>query len=367
MGCGSSKALETNDENKNKNIPNQIKEQEKPNEDLKDNKHQINQNLNNNIIQENMPSSNNNFQNDNQNEIKQDNQNEIGQDNQQFQEQINQFNQQVNDQFNQLNKQMMEMSKQFNVPFNQQNNAQFSQQFDPQQFMNQNSPQQFSLQFNPQQSKDFQNFLQEYQKNGKTVNINININNKPQKSDNNNKDEKNNKEDESKNKKDEKNNNKEDESKNKKDDKNNKEVENNNKNDKKPDDDTIYKAIIAIKSKYPQGKKWNNSNTYEWGRDVAISLGYSSYSGCGCFAFAMIASDAAFGNAPAYKFTDKNKIGVGDILRINNDTHFVIVLKKNGNTKYTIAEGNYNQSINWGRVIDLKETGFDYGYTRYKK
>ena len=98
-----------------------------------------------------------------------------------------------------------------------------------------------------------------------------------------------------------------------------------------------------------------------------MGLGYSSYSGCGCFAFAMIASDAAFGNAPAYEFTDKNKIRVGDILRINNDTHFVIVLKKNRNTKYTIAEGNYNSSINWGRVIDLKETGFDYGYTRYKK
>lgn len=83
-------------------------------------------------------------------------------------------------------------------------------------------------------------------------------------------------------------------------------------------------------------------------------------------AFSMIASDAAFGKIPAYKFTDKNKIRVGDILRINNDTHFVIVLKKINKSKFKIAEGNYNASINWGRVIDINETGFDYGYTRYK-
>ena len=95
-------------------------------------------------------------------------------------------------------------------------------------------------------------------------------------------------------------------------------------------------------------------------------MGYSAYTGNGCFAFAMIASDAAFGNIPAYEFKDRKKIRVGDIIRINNDTHFAIVLKINGNSKYTIAEGNYNSSINWDRVIDLNQTGFDYGYTRYK-
>ena len=62
----------------------------------------------------------------------------------------------------------------------------------------------------------------------------------------------------------------------------------------------------------------------------------------------MIASDAAFGNISAYEFNDKNKIRVGDILRINNDTHFVIVLKILGDSKYKIAEGNFNSSINWG-------------------
>ena len=80
----------------------------------------------------------------------------------------------------------------------------------------------------------------------------------------------------------------------------------------------------------------------------------------------MIASDAAFWKIPVYKFMDKNKIRVGDKLRINNDTHFVIVLKIIDKSKFKIAEGNYNASINWGRVIDINETGFNYGYTRYK-
>ena len=74
----------------------------------------------------------------------------------------------------------------------------------------------------------------------------------------------------------------------------------------------------------------------------------------------------AFGEIPAYKFTDKSKIRVGDILRINNDTHFVIVLKIGENSQYTVAEGNFNSSVNYGRVINLDKTGFNFGFTRYK-
>ena len=128
----------------------------------------------------------------------------------------------------------------------------------------------------------------------------------------------------------------------------------------------IYNAIIGLQGKYPEGTPWTNANSYSWGYSVAIGMGYSGYTGSGCVAFAMIASDAAFGNIPAYKKTDKAGIKVGDIIRINNNAHSVIVLKIHGNNKYTIAEGNYNASIHWGRVIDLSQTGFDYRITRYK-
>ena len=132
------------------------------------------------------------------------------------------------------------------------------------------------------------------------------------------------------------------------------------------DANRIYKAITALKTKYPQGYKWDNSNEYVWGSSVASGLGYGKYTGRGCAAFAMMASDAAFGDIPAYQKEDKAGIKVGDIVRINNDTHSVIVLKVNGNDEYTIAEGNYNSSIHWGRVINLSQTGFSYRITRYK-
>ena len=58
---------------------------------------------------------------------------------------------------------------------------------------------------------------------------------------------------------------------------------------------------------------------------------------------------------------------VGDILRINGDTHSVIVIGTDANG-VTIAEGNYNYSVNWGRTLswdDVKNA--DYMLTRYKK
>ena len=61
--------------------------------------------------------------------------------------------------------------------------------------------------------------------------------------------------------------------------------------------------------------------------------------------------------------TDPAYISAGAILRINNDTHSVVVLKVDGD-KITVAEGNYNSSVHWGRVIDINNCGFVYGYTR---
>ena len=48
------------------------------------------------------------------------------------------------------------------------------------------------------------------------------------------------------------------------------------------------------------------------------------------------------------------KIHVGDGLRMNNDGHSVVVLEVNG-TNVTVAEGNFNSSVHWGRKIDLAD------------
>ena len=114
----------------------------------------------------------------------------------------------------------------------------------------------------------------------------------------------------------------------------------------------------------PEKTPWDNSNKYTW--DVKVDLGgftIDSYGGKGCAGFAMMASDEAFGKIPAFKFTDKSKIRVGDI--IYNGSHFVILVKNIKGTRYQIAEGNYNGYIHYGREIDINSNGFTYGFTRY--
>lgn len=105
----------------------------------------------------------------------------------------------------------------------------------------------------------------------------------------------------------------------------------------------IYEAMIAQKAVFPEGMHWDNDNFYAWRGGI-----YSGGFGCAGFAFAL--SDAAFGDAPARMHYDPSAVKVGDILRVNNDTHSVIVLEVNSD-HVVIAEGNYNSSVHWGRKI----------------
>lgn len=122
---------------------------------------------------------------------------------------------------------------------------------------------------------------------------------------------------------------------------------------------TVYDKLISMKEEYPEGMKWTNENSYSWNGGM---YGW----GCGCAAFSFTLSDSVFGDLCARKHTDYSHVKVGDIVRVNNDTHSVIVLKKKGSI-ITVAEGNYNSSIHWGRTIDLSKasSGFTYVLTRY--
>lgn len=111
--------------------------------------------------------------------------------------------------------------------------------------------------------------------------------------------------------------------------------------------DSIYNAMIAQKAVFPEGMHWDNGNFYAWHGGI-----YSGGYGCAGFAFAL--SDAAFGNAPARMHYDPGAVKVGDIVRMNNDTHSVIVLEVNSD-HVIVAEGNYNSSIHWGRRISKAE------------
>lgn len=121
-----------------------------------------------------------------------------------------------------------------------------------------------------------------------------------------------------------------------------------------------YNAMIALKHSYPEGMPWNNSNYYKW------NGGYFS-GGYGCAGFAFMLSDAAFGTKKAQGGSDVvfSSVHVGDILRINNDSHSVIILEVHDDY-VVVAEGNYNSSIHWGRTLSKAEVeAADYKMTRY--
>ena len=116
----------------------------------------------------------------------------------------------------------------------------------------------------------------------------------------------------------------------------------------------VFNIIYSYRIVYYEGMKWTNEDSYypyyhytDTGRKVR-------YTGYGCAAFVFMLSNAAFGSIPDREHYDWNNIRVGDILRINNDTHSVIVLAVSGDD-ITVAEGNYNSSIHWGRVLSRKK------------
>ena len=121
----------------------------------------------------------------------------------------------------------------------------------------------------------------------------------------------------------------------------------------------IYNAMIALKEEYPDGTPWTNNNYYAWNGGI-FSGGY------GCVGFAFMLSDAAFGTLPARRHTDIDNIRVGDILRLNNDSHSVIILGIDGD-KITLAEGNYNNAVKWGRTMTREQVNktANYVMTRY--
>ncbi len=130
-------------------------------------------------------------------------------------------------------------------------------------------------------------------------------------------------------------------------------------NGKEITDDNIREILYGLQDEYPEGMHWTNANKY-----------YSSamhITGLGCAGFAFICSDAVFGDLPiTSKHSDFDAIRVGDILRINNNTHSVVVLEKRADS-VIVTEGNYNSSIHWGREISRStlENGNFYAQSRY--
>ena len=110
-------------------------------------------------------------------------------------------------------------------------------------------------------------------------------------------------------------------------------------------DECLYSKMIAKKEEYPEGTRWTNDNCYS-----------SKYigGGCGCAGFAYLLSDVCFGEIKAKKLDVCSDFKVGDVVRINPNTHSIFILKiDTSNEIITIAEGNYASTIHWGRTFKI--------------
>lgn len=122
----------------------------------------------------------------------------------------------------------------------------------------------------------------------------------------------------------------------------------------------VYNRLISRKTTpgYTEGASWTNDNRYV---NTVTFDGYPKgcYTGIACFAFMMDMMEYASNYEYPIRIVEGSydnlpKIHVGDGLRMNNDGHSVVVLEVNG-TNVTVAEGNFNSSVHWGRKIDLAD------------
>ena len=129
----------------------------------------------------------------------------------------------------------------------------------------------------------------------------------------------------------------------------------------------VYNRLISRKTTpgYTEGTSWTNANRYV---NTVTFDGYPKgcYTGIACFAFMMDMMEYASNyEYPIRKiegsYDNLPKIHVGDGVRVMNDCHSVVVLEVDGTT-VTVAEGNFNSSVHWGRTIDLANPaeGFTY-------
>lgn len=132
-----------------------------------------------------------------------------------------------------------------------------------------------------------------------------------------------------------------------------------------PSPSEAYAKMIALKEQeaYKEGTIWTNDEPYSdskgYYRWKGGTLGGTNIVAVGCVAFAFILSDAAFDSLPARMYTagkfKYEDIKPGDILRVNNDAHTVIVLEANV-AGVIVAEGNistgdHKGKVHWGRAI----------------
>ena len=131
----------------------------------------------------------------------------------------------------------------------------------------------------------------------------------------------------------------------------------------------VYNRIMERQSMegYTEGTPWDNSHTY-WNTVEYDGYPAGCYGAGGCFAFMMDMMEYASNYEYPIRvikgtYDNLPKLHIGDGVRVNNNSHSVLIIgiNEDGHT-VTVAEGNFNSSVHWGRVIDLADpnNGFTY-------
>lgn len=130
--------------------------------------------------------------------------------------------------------------------------------------------------------------------------------------------------------------------------------------DYNPTQQQVYNDIMDLKEQYPTGMKWDESNLYDTPYKGAPFHGHA------CGAFALTISDSVFGDLPYRKIAfDPNNLRVGDIVTtISPTAHAVIVLEVYP-TYMVVTEGNLNEKVYWGRIIQYSNITALNVYRRY--
>lgn len=120
-------------------------------------------------------------------------------------------------------------------------------------------------------------------------------------------------------------------------------------------DAEVYNRIIALKSEFPEGMKWDDGNTYTHSKDAGSKyVSGCSLSASGCQAFVLKVFDTVFPGVTPFEYDwdsplfSYDAVRVGDAIRV--EAHIAIVLAKD-DSGITICEGNYGGKIHWGRRI----------------
>lgn len=125
-------------------------------------------------------------------------------------------------------------------------------------------------------------------------------------------------------------------------------------------EDNVRAILNGLRERYPEGTPWTDE-THAYTSQTLY------FRGQGCSAFAFLLSDTAFGALPLTAVhSDFDRLRAGDILRVQDDTHTVVVLEKRADS-VIVTEGNFDETIHWDREIfrqALEEENF-YARTRY--